>query len=146
MNLIPIDRDGSPRSPALTLPPLADEVLQATAAMYASLGFHEPWICYLALVDGQIVGTCGFKGPPTQNQVEIAYFTFPTFEGQGHATAMAAALITMARRQNPQPAITAQTLPTPGASHRILQKLGFHPTQTTHHPTDGPILLWHLPS
>ncbi len=38
----------------------------------------------------QVVGTCAFKSPPdADGAVEIAYYTFPSFEGRGYASAMA---------------------------------------------------------
>jgi hypothetical protein len=36
-----------------------------------------------AIENGQLVGTCAFKTPPKNQQVEIAYFTFPGNEGRG---------------------------------------------------------------
>ena len=37
----------------------------------------------------EVVGSCAFKGPPTEaGTVEIAYFTYPGFEGKGYATSM----------------------------------------------------------
>lgn len=45
---------------------------------------------------GVAVGTCGFKSSPDQGRVEIAYFTFPDFEGRGLATAMAGELLAIA--------------------------------------------------
>jgi RimJ/RimL family protein N-acetyltransferase len=56
----------------------------------------QPWSGYLALDRERdtIVGTCGFKAPPdSEGVVEIAYFTFPAFEGFGVASAMAAQLV-----------------------------------------------------
>ena len=36
----------------------------ATIAMYPASGPPLPWVGYLALVDGVVVGTCAFKAPP----------------------------------------------------------------------------------
>ena len=45
----------------------------------------------------EVVGSCAFKTPPTEDgTVEIAYFTYPEFEGQGYATGMARKLIELA--------------------------------------------------
>lgn len=46
------------------------------------------WGGYIILDEttGEVIGSCAFKAPPTaQGTVEIAYFTFPGFEGQGYA-------------------------------------------------------------
>lgn len=142
--LIPIDRDGSVRGCVAALAPVASEVLQAAAALYEAVGFEEPWICYLAMADGVVVGTCGFKGPPSDGRVEIAYFTFPDFEGRGIATAMAAQLLAIVKAHQPQPMAVAQTLPQRDASHRILEKLGFRHTETIQHPEDGTVWEWQL--
>lgn len=44
---------------------------------------------YLVLETDTIVGTCAFRSPPRSGEVEIAYFTFPEFEGRGFTTEMA---------------------------------------------------------
>ncbi len=144
VTLIPIDLDGTPRGYADSLPEITIEVFQATAELYRSAGFEEPWIGYLALVYNTPVGTCGFKGRPHDNRIEIAYFTFPEFEGRGLATAMAAELTAIARQHEPAIVVAAQTLPQRNASHRVLEKLGFKHVDTIDHPEDGIVWEWHL--
>ncbi len=145
MTLITIGRDGVPCGHGGRLPDIATQVCTATAKLYDSVGFDEPWVCYLAVSESVLVGTCGFKSPPIDGRAEIAYFTFPEFEGNGIATLMATKLITLAREHQPSIQITAQTLPDRNASHRILEKLGFHHTDTIEHIEDGTIWEWHLP-
>src|SRR4026207_83574 len=98
VSLLAIDRKGSPCGYAGYLPEVTNEVFRATAVHYSTIGFKEPWIGYLGLADETPVGTCGFKSPPRDGRVEIAYFTIPEFEGRGFASAMAAALVAMAQR------------------------------------------------
>jgi RimJ/RimL family protein N-acetyltransferase len=74
--------------------------------------------------------------------VEIAYYTFAEFEGQGIATAMAAELVEMAAREGVA-LVRAQTLPEVNASCRILGKLGFRNIGTVMHPEDGEVWEWH---
>lgn len=143
--LTPIDQDGNARGHTGAIPEAASEVLHATAGMYRMMGFEEPWIGYLALLDGRAVGTCGFKGPPADGRVEIAYFTFPGFEGRGIATRMAARLVELAMEHESRPIVAAQTLPQHGASHRVLEKLGFQQVGTVQHPEDGAVWEWRLP-
>jgi RimJ/RimL family protein N-acetyltransferase len=91
-----------------------------------SLETPADWFGYL-VVEGdsqQMVGTCSFKGPPVDHAVEIAYFTFPGFEGRGIATAMAKFLLERAAQLPGVKAVIAHTAPEPGASTRILEKLG----------------------
>ena len=123
---------------------LVASVISATKKMYTSIGSTAPWIGFLAEVGGQIVGTCGFKGPPVDGAVEIAYFTFPEFENQGMATRMAESMIEIARHTNESIRVIAQTLPDRNASHRILEKLQFTATGIKHHETDGNVLEWCL--
>lgn len=104
-----------------------------------------PWIGYLAIDTSTriIVGTCAFKGNPNQNNtVEIAYFTFPDFEGKGFATAMARALVEIARAQPGIPHIIAHTLPQANASTRVLQKVGMKFVGDVIDPEDGPVWRW----
>lgn len=144
VTLIPIDRDGAPRDFAGPISELLGGVLGATAELYASVGFEEPWIGYVAAMAGQPVGTCAFKSPPCEGRVEIAYFTFPEFEGRGIATAMAAKLVAMARQTGSDVVVAAQTLPERNASHAVLEKLGFRHVDTVEHPEDGTVWEWRL--
>jgi [ribosomal protein S5]-alanine N-acetyltransferase len=89
VKLIAINENGIPAEPLGPLPQLARDVCDSFKQFYNSQGFTPPWTGYLAEQDGVIVGSCGFKGAPVNNRVEIAYFTFPEFEGRGLATQMA---------------------------------------------------------
>jgi ribosomal-protein-alanine N-acetyltransferase len=122
------------------------EFLIDVCGMYLTLYDHAnpplPWVGYLAERNGTFVGTCAYKTPPDAHGVEIAYHTFPGFEGQGIATAMAAELVEIAAREGISP-VRAQTLPEPGASTRILTKLGFTHVGSVRHPEDGEVWEWH---
>ena len=144
ISLIPVDQNGVPRGYDGYMPEMANEALRATTELYRAVGFEEPWVGYLALVDNVPAGACGFKGRPCDRRVEIAYFTFPEFEGRGLASAMAAELIAIARQHAPALVVAAQTLPQRNASHRILEKLGFRHVDTIEHPEDGMVWEWHL--
>ena len=142
MKLIPIERDGEIEGGVEPLPAEADGVLQATCQLYESAGFEPPWICYVAVTQGKVLGTCGFKTKPLEGRVEIAYFTFPRYEGKGVATQMARQLILIARDAQPTLIVAAQTLPDRNASHRVLEKLGFTCKGSLQHPEDGTVLEW----
>jgi [ribosomal protein S5]-alanine N-acetyltransferase len=110
-----------------------------------SVGALPPWIGYLTVDSSSniIVGTCAFKGNPNKdNTVEIAYFTFPDFEGKGYATAMARALIGIALAQPETPQIIAHTLPRTNASTKVLQKVGMKFACDVIDPEDGPVWRW----
>ena len=127
-----------------SLPPLAAEVVQATRQLYCTVGYEPPWIGYLALENDICVGSCGFKSPPQNNRVEIAYFTFPGHESRGMATRMASELIRLALEKRPAVTVAAQTLPEESASTSVLKKLRFRLTGSVEHPEDGLVWEWQL--
>lgn len=133
---------------ALVLTPHAD-LLQAVARQSLSFvqqgGISAPWAGYLAVdpVTRIVVGTCAFKGPPDmRGEVEVAYFTFPTHEGQGYATAMARALCDRAAASVGVKWVRAHTLRERNASVRVLEKLGFRWDGDVQDPEDGPVWRW----
>ena len=98
-------------------------ILEQSATLLASKPRAPEWGCFLAIDDeaGRVVGFCGYKdGPAADGSVEVAYFTFPQFEGRYHATAMAAELLARAGRRR----VIAHTLPERNASCRVLEKAG----------------------
>jgi [ribosomal protein S5]-alanine N-acetyltransferase len=120
------------------------DVARAQLAMYDRTGAAEPWIGYFgSRVDtGEIVGSCSFVGPPKDGFVEIAYFTFPRFEGQGFARAMAAELVSIARSHAPSPNVYAHTLPELNASTSVLARLGFRRAGEATDDEAGPVWRW----
>ena len=144
VRLVQIGDDGTPAEGLNALPEVAKEACAATAALYQRVGFDPPWTGYLALSGPEVVGTCAFKTRPRAGRVEIAYFTFPPFEGQGIATAMARALIEIARASDRTLELTAQTLPEPNASNAILRKLEFQFFGAVDVPEEGPVWEWRL--
>ena len=94
----------------------------------------------------QVVGGCGFNCTAiAAGDVEIAYGTFPPFEGKGYAKAMARALTALALGSG-APRIIAHTMPEPNASGRILGATGFRQVGTViADPEDGPVWRWELP-
>lgn len=126
ISVVLIGRDGRPQEP---LPETNRHITEACADVrehYARNGFTPPWCAYLAVRDDRVVGVCGFRGPPDdQDQVEIAYGTFPGWEGEGLASAMARAMVGIARDHNPVMTVVAFTCREPGPATRILESLGF---------------------
>jgi RimJ/RimL family protein N-acetyltransferase len=142
LTLIEIARDGGVSHPGIKLAGTAAAVCQGTAEMYKTTGFTLPWIGYLAVSAGQVVGTCAFKTAPSDGAVEIAYFTFPGQEGQGVATAMARQLIDIAYANDRSLKIIAHTPPERSASNAVLQKIGFLLLGDWEDPVDGPVWEW----
>lgn len=144
VELIAINQSGEPVRGLASLPDPAKENCAATASFYDVVGFVPPWIGYLSLCEGQVVGGGGFKGPPLDDKAEIAYYTLPEFEGRGFATATARELVKLARAADPKIVVTAQTLPVPNASNALLKKLGFTFEGVVHHSEDGEVWEWYL--
>lgn len=144
MELIAITESGELAGPVPPVPPVAAEVVEATTQLYQAVGYEPPWICYLAIEHDTCVGTCGFKSPPENNRVEIAYFTFPEYESRGLATRMASELIRLALGRMPAVTVAAQTLPAENASTSVLKKLRFRLVGTVEHPEDGLVWEWQL--
>ena len=142
MRLVSIPRDGNVSLSGITLPEVAASVVASTVQLYARRGYVEPWVGYLAIEGGNCVGGCGFTAPPAGGVVEIAYFTYPDFEGRGFATRMAQGLISIAQASDPSVRVIAHTLTEENASNHILKKLGFAFTGTVDHPEDGKTWEW----
>jgi RimJ/RimL family protein N-acetyltransferase len=126
-------------------PDLLRTVGQQTVAMLQRTGATTPWTGYLAVDRAHqiVIGTCGFTAPPdADGVVEIAYFTFPSFEGRGYASGMAAGLVDLAERTAGIQRVRAHTLPARNASTRILEKLGFERIGETIDPEAGQVWRW----
>jgi [ribosomal protein S5]-alanine N-acetyltransferase len=151
IELVPILRDGT-LSAAIAQrmeplpPPVKQLCLQTRDSVYAVSGFEFPWVAYLAFEKEICVGTCAFKTPPKNNEVEIAYFSFPGNEGRGLGTEMARSLLEIAGTFAPFPHVGAQTLPKIDASTRILEKLGFFQHGSAQDPDVGRVWVWQRPS
>lgn len=123
--------------------PEVRDVLKAYKSLYESVPHSAPWIGYLVETGGDLVGTCGFKGPPADGRVEIAYHTFEKYEQRGIGTWMARQLVAMAREADPAVLIAAQTEPYESPSTLILRKVGFERVAILEHPKDGKVWEWH---
>ncbi|AOP35409.1 hypothetical protein A0128_17120 [Leptospira tipperaryensis] len=143
MKFIPIKSDSSELL-ELEKNVIVEDVVASVLQMYnASEQLPlEPWIAYLYVQGNDVLGTCAFKSPPQEGQVEIAYFVFPEYEGKGLGTFFAAFLVAQARLAFPQVIVMAQTLPENNASTRILERLNFEKTGESIHPEDGKIWQW----
>lgn len=142
LTLLEIGRDGTTQPTGVVVAGIAAAVAQATGEMYRTTGYRPPWVGYLASNGEQIVGTCAFKTAPSDGAVEIAYFTFPGYEGQGVATAMARRLIDIAYAADRSLKIIAHTPPERGASNAILHKIGFLLLGDYEDPVAGTVWEW----
>jgi RimJ/RimL family protein N-acetyltransferase len=119
----------------------AREILEQTVTLLTGDPRPAPWGSYLARLDGQAIGICAFKAAPNgDGEVEIAYMTFPAFEGRGHATAMIALLTAIAEDADVMP--IAHTLPEENASNKALRRNGYAYAGEVDDPEDGLVWRW----
>jgi ribosomal-protein-alanine N-acetyltransferase len=110
-----------------------------------ALQVHKvPWTSYVGKnAQGETVGACCFKSPPADTgAVEIAYITFPQFEGKGCALEMAKGLVEIARLSKEVTSVLAHTLPEENASTTICRKVGFRFVGEMNDEEDGAIWKW----
>jgi len=120
------------------------QIINTMNEYYPKIGFNKPWIGYFAFNNNQVVGTGGFTGQPNDGKVEIAYWTFKEFEGQGIASFICKQLITIAKGTSLGIIITAKTAPEHNASTKILQNNRFTFTEIVQDDEIGDAWLWTL--
>jgi RimJ/RimL family protein N-acetyltransferase len=112
-------------------------------ARLAASAAVDPWVHGFALVESgsdTVVGSCGFKGPPIDGVVEIAYGVSPERRGRGYATEAAAALVAFAFGCAEIGVVRAHTLPDSAASQRVLAKCGFERVGEVDDAEDGSVV------
>lgn len=143
IQLIEIDPDKE-YEPNLSSAPEFENLMAIYRDYYPLIGYQIPWVGYFILMDGQLVGSCGFAGAPQSGSVEIAYWTITAYKGRGIATSACANLITIAWEAQPQLVIRAKTAPEKNASTRILEKRGFRFTGVVQDHEIGDAWEWQL--
>ncbi|MBK6364870.1 MAG: GNAT family N-acetyltransferase [Saprospiraceae bacterium] len=118
------------------------ELLNMYIDFYPKIGFNIPWVGYFVVRQDQIVGSCGFVGQPKDGKVEIAYWTFKDFEGQGIASFACQELVTIAHQIDPSLTITAKTAPENNASTKILANNNFIFAEIVQDDEIGDAWLW----
>jgi [ribosomal protein S5]-alanine N-acetyltransferase len=114
---------------------VAQSVGEAGLKFMKTFPYETPpeWFGYLA-IEGEtqrLCGVCTFKGPEVEGAVEMAYFTFPGFEGRGIGTEMARFLVECAKSLRDVTRVIAHTAPEISAATRILEKVGMRTTGDT---------------
>ena len=80
---------------------------------------------FLVVLDGEVVGDCGWFGPPdASGEVEIGYGLAPSVRGRGLGTESVRQLLQWVREQGAT-RVRAEVLPGNEASLRLLHRLGF---------------------
>ncbi len=124
MKLIPLDLEAD-TSDEMYASEDCQSLFKVYEEYYPKIGFHIPWIGYFVVKNEQVVGCCGFKGQPNDGKVEISYWTFQAFEGQGIASFSCKELISISQKTDPNISIIATTAPENNASTKILEHNNF---------------------
>jgi len=120
------------------------DVCNAAKLMYDKNGYVEPWINYVAVKDATVCGTCGFKFPLADNQVEITYSTFPELEGREIGAEMVSHLVRIAFEKMNGVKIIAKSHPESIAHVKTLERLNFKKISEYIHPDGSQMWEWHL--
>lgn len=142
-----IERFGIGLAPGVRDFMVSDEIPPEFLAKLEAATEVDPWTFGFAVVQEEenlVIGVAGFKGPPREGMVEIAYGIAPDFQGQGYATEAAGLLVKFAREEAELQTILAHTLPEASASTRVLEKNGFAIMGPVEDPEDGTVWRWEL--
>lgn len=115
-------------------------------ALHRHPGTERYW-SYLPVLksENMLVGSCGFKGPPTAaGVVELGYEIAEAYRGRGLATEAVHALVQQAFAEASVVKVQAHTLAEANASNHILQKCGFDFAGEVHDPDDGVLWKWDI--
>ena len=130
--------------------PILRGVVEQTLGMAPGVSREaDRWGAYLAVDETSdlVVGSCAFKGPPAADgTVEIAYYTFGPYKGQGYAKGMARAVISVAHSSPLVRHVIAHTLPERNPSTSVLRSVGMRFVDEVQDPDDGPVWRWELES
>lgn len=122
--------------------PDCQQLIDLYIDFYPKIGFNLPWVGYFIIKENIVVGSCGFVGQPKDGKVELAYWTFKEFEGQGIASFACQELVKIAKQTDPGVTITAKTAPEKNASTQILAKNHFVFTEIVQDDEIGDAWLW----
>jgi RimJ/RimL family protein N-acetyltransferase len=97
---------------------------------------------WMIVANGEVVGLCGYKYPPTPDGVvDIGYGVAASRRRRGHASSAVAAILADARRDQSIQDVFADTAVENVASQGVLKKNGFERSGTHVDPHDGEALI-----
>jgi ribosomal-protein-alanine N-acetyltransferase len=97
------------------------------------------------LVDGELLGSAGFKGPPGRDgSVELGYGVVPEARGRGLASAAASALVEWAFRQPGVRRVRATIAPGNTASQVVARRAGLRHVGRAPDAQHGELEVWEL--
>ncbi len=122
-------------------------IFRYTLAKLASDPNSQVWWTYFVVhrSDQCLIGTCGYKGPPDQEAVEVGYEIAIDYRGRGLATELTGLLVKNAMQYQEVKRVQAHTLVGPNASTRVLEKSGLNRIEVLDTP-EGRVWKWAYPA
>ena len=145
LDLIPATREEALAQVAAMSPADKEHLSAEWLELLHRCDSNDPWVPGFSMMhreSGVTVGSCGFKGPPADGMVEIAYGVNDEHQGKGFATEAAEALVRFAFGDDRVRIVSAHTLPEANASGRVLTKCGFRCIGEDIDPEDGLVWRW----
>jgi RimJ/RimL family protein N-acetyltransferase len=103
------------------------------------------WGLRAIVVDGDLLGSAGFKGPPGPDRsVEIGYGVIPAARGRGLATAAADVLVAWAMRQPGVRRVRATIAPDNRPSQHVARHAGLHRVGVMADAQHGVLEVWEV--
>jgi RimJ/RimL family protein N-acetyltransferase len=115
------------------------EVIRDINAALVWAGTPGVW---MMAVDGEVVGLCGYRSPPTDGEVEIGYGVAAARRRRGYATTAVAAMLALAGADPTLVRVRAVTAADNLISQRVLARSGFEPGPVEDDPHDGEVIRW----
>jgi [ribosomal protein S5]-alanine N-acetyltransferase len=122
--------------------PLCRESLPMSIDFYNRVGYVLPWIGYYVKQHNELIASVGYKGPPVNGTIEIAYGVFEPYQQHGIGTTVCKMLVDLALETEPTIKITARTFVANNFSTRILEKNNFVLNGPVQDPEDGEVWEW----
>ena len=120
-------------------PAVIEIVWRMASSLRASYGAGS----WMIVVEGEVVGLCSFKSPPSlDGAVEIGYGVAASRRERGHASLAIAELLEIAMRDEAIQSLVAETMAENMASQRVLERNGFVREGKRIDPEDGEVILW----
>lgn len=106
----------------------------------------KEWWAYLPILKTErvLVGSCGYKGEPTDGVIEIGYEIAKDYRNKGLATEIAKGLIAHAFQYPEVTKVQAHTLAKENESGSVLKKAGMTKMEELEDPEDGKIWRWEI--
>jgi ribosomal-protein-alanine N-acetyltransferase len=117
---------GAALAPTWPPPLLDDGALRWFMGLLADPS-NDGWLLHFVVAKAaspMVIGTCGFKGKPSDGTVEIGYSIVPEAQRRGYATEAARALTTFAFTRPGVSRVIAETYPEMKGSIRVMENCG----------------------